>query len=73
MSRIGDSIVRLRALPRWYAFGFLMASIWPLVLLYRYPAVALLIALPAFVLFFIATTRPKAPMPPAENTPDAAP
>ena len=73
MSRIGDSIVRLRALSRWYAFGFLMASIWPLVLLYRYPAVALLIALPAFVLFFIATTRAKTLTPPAEETPDATP
>ena len=73
MSWIGESIVLLRALPRWYAFGFLMASIWPLVLLYRYPIVALLIALPAFVLFFIATTLPKAPTAPADETPNAAP
>ena len=73
MSRIGESIARLRALSRWYAFGFLMASIWPLVLLYGYPAFALLIALPAFVLFFIATTRPRVPTPAAEETPNASP
>jgi hypothetical protein len=72
---MGVSIAKLRAQPRWYAFGFLMLSIWPLVLLYRFPVIALLIALPAFVLFFVATTGTRAAPtePVVTETPDAAP
>ena len=73
MTPLGEAIARLRGLPRWYAFGFLMLSIWPLVFLYRHPAIALLAALPAGVLFFIATTGPKATSPELAETSDAAP
>jgi hypothetical protein len=72
MSRFGAYVVRLRAVPRWYGFGFLMFSIWPLVLLYRYPVLALLITLPALALFFIATTGAKAPAQSAKENSDVA-
>jgi hypothetical protein len=68
------AVAWLRALPRWYAFGTLMLAIWPLVLLHRYPGIALCIALPAFVVFFIATHgSPPPPAPPPEEATHAAP
>ena len=73
MNRGAEFLGRLRSLPRWAGFGFLMGSIWPLVLLTRHPGVALMLALPALVLFFIATSGRRTPPPPGGESPDATP